>query len=272
MSAMSAKIAMNVEIFMANFNSMVYLFKKDSILLKSFVQGRGMENSTRRNMTRKRCALRGGGFSTAPTSFFPPAGFMAPRETIQWQPEQGLAYARNGMLVNQPNPALAQVAMAGGGRRRRLERLRRRMQGGGCGCGQKGGGLSYAPVGSMSNLYYGISGKGGYETNPGVSVGAAGPNVGALISPNGCAPSLRAGMVGGTRKKQRGGGGSTYTGASCLARSGSELPVYPNPSAGFNQSPSTWSLPPGVANAYQLYNPTIARVGGGRKTKRCYRR
>jgi len=231
----------------------------------------GMMNRERRNVTRKRCALRGGGFSTNPTSFFPPAGFMAPRETIQWQPEQGMAYARNGMLVNQPNPALAQVAMAGGARRRRLERLRRKMRGGGC-CGQKGGALSYAPVGSMSNLMYGITGKGGYETNPGVSVGGAGPNVGALIGPNGCAPSIRSNMVGGTRRKHRGGGGSTYTGASCSARSGSELPVYANPSAGFSQSPSTWSLPQGVANAYQLYNPVIARVGGARKTRKFYRR
>ena len=228
-----------------------------------------MDNRSRRNLTRKRCALRGGGFSTNPTSFFPPAGFMAPRETIQWQPENGLAYARNGMLVNQPNPALAQVAMAGGGRRKRLERLerlRRKMHGGGCGCGvQKGGALSYAPVGSMSNLMYGISGKGGYDTNPGVSVGGAGPNVGALIGPNGCAPSIRSSMVGGTRRKQRGGGGSTYVGPGCYTAPGSHLPVYPNPSAGFNQSPSTWSLPPGVANAYQLYNPVIARVGGGRR-------
>jgi len=232
----------------------------------------GMMNRERRNVTRKRCALRGGGFSTNPTSFFPPAGFMAPRETIQWQPEQGLAYARNGMLVNQPNPALAQTPMAGGARRRRLERLRRKMRGGGCGCGvQKGGGLSYAPVGSMSNLMYGISGKGGYETDPGVSVGGGGPNVGALIGPNECAPSLRAGMVGGTRRKHRGGGGSTYTGASCSSRSGSELPVYANPSAGFSQSPSTWSLPQGVANAYQLYNPVVARVGGGRKSRKLYR-
>lgn len=231
-----------------------------------------MENRQRRNVTRKRCALRGGGFSTNPSSFFPPAGFMAPRETIQWQPEQGTAYARNGMLVNQPNPALAQVAMAGGARRRRLERLRRKMRGGGS-CGmQRGGGLSYAPVGSMSNLMYGITGKGGYETNPGVSVGGEGPNVGALIGPNGCAPSIRSNMVGGTRRKHRGGGGSTYTGASCSSRSGSELPVYANPSAGFSQSPSTWSLPQGVANAYQLYNPVIARVGGGRKSRKYYRR
>jgi len=260
-----------------------------------------MDNRHRRNVTRKRCALRGGGFSTNPSSFFPPAGFMAPRETIQWQPEQGMAYARNGMLVNQPNPALAQVAMAGGGlsaklrnrsprsqmmsenrssyemaggaRRKRLERLRKRMYGGGCGCGaQRGGALSYAPVGSMSNLMYGISGKGGYETNPGVSVGGAGPNVGAEIDRNGCYPSIRSGMVGGTRKKQRGGAGSTYTGPGCYHSPGSQLPVYPNPSAGFNQSPSTWALPQGVANAYQLYNPVIARVGGARKTKRCYRR
>lgn len=235
-----------------------------------------MYNHQRRNVTRKRCALRGGGFSTNPSSFFPPAGFMAPRETIVWQPEQGMAYARNGMLVNQPNPALAQTPMAGGGRRRRLERLerlRKKQRGGGCGCsGQRGGALSYAPVGSMSNLMYGISGKGGYETNPGVSVGGAGPNVGAEIDRNGCYPSIRSGMVGGTRRRQRGGAGSTYTGPGCYHSPGSQLPVYPNPSAGFNQTPSTWALPQGVANAYQLYNPVVARVGGARKTKRCYRR
>ena len=220
----------------------------------------GMANN-RRSTRRKH---RGGGFATNPSSFFPPAGFMAPRETIQWQPENGLAYERNGMLVNQPNPALAQVAMAGGGRKRKQRGGNRR----GCGCGMKGGALSYAPVGSMENLQYGISGKGGFETNPGVSVGGSGPNVGALIGGNSCYSSLRSGMVGGTRRKQHGGGGSTYSGPDCYRGTGSELPMYPNPSAGFNQTPSTWSLPPGVANAFQLYNPVVERVGGRRKTKK----
>jgi len=282
---------------------------------------RGMENRFRRNMTRKRCALRGGSynssvlqpggfmnpmrggaFSTNTTPLVHTTGVTAPREVIQGLRDIGSAYPRDGMLVNQPNPALAQVAMAGGGfsaplrnrsprsqimsdsrssygmaggaRRRRLDRLRRRMHGGGCGCsGQRGGALSYAPVGSMSNLMYGISGKGGYETNPGVSVGGAGPNVGAEIDRNGCYPSIRSGMVGGTRRRQRGGGGSTYVGPGCYTAPGSLLPVYPNPSAGFNQTPSTWSLPQGVANAFQIYNPVVARVGGARKTKkRSYRR
>jgi hypothetical protein len=244
---------------------------------------RDMENRFRRNMTRKRCALRGGSynssvlqpggfmnpmrggaFSTNTTPLFNTTGVTAPREVIQGLSDNGSAYPRDGMLVNQPNPALAQVAMAGGARRRRLERLRRRM---------RGGALSYAPVGSMSNLMYGISGKGGYETNPGVSVGGAGPNVGAEIDRNGCYGSIRSGMVGGTRRRQRGGGGSTYVGPGCYTAPGSLLPVYPNPSAGFNQTPSTWSLPQGVANAFQIYNPVVARVGGARKTKkRCYRR
>jgi len=236
--------------------------------------------------------MKGGAFSTNTTPLVSTTGVTAPREVIQGLRDIGSAYPRDGMLVNQPNPALAQVAMAGGGfsaelrnrsprsqmmsdsrssyemaggaRRRRLDRLRRRM---------RGGALSYAPVGSMSNLMYGISGKGGYETNPGVSVGGAGPNVGAEIDRNGCYPSIRSGMVGGTRRQQRGGGGSTYVGPGCYTAPGSLLPVYPNPSAGFNQTPSTWSLPPGVANAFQLYNPVVARVGGARKTKkRCYRR
>jgi hypothetical protein len=120
----------------------------------------------------------------------------------------------------------------------------------------------------MENLAYGISGKGGYETNPGMSVGGSGPNVGALIAGNSCYPSLRAGMTGGTRRRQRGGAGSTYTGADCYRGTNSLLPMYPNPSAGFNQTPSTWSLPQGVANAFQIFNPTIARVGGGRKTRK----
>jgi len=208
--------------------------------------------------------MKGGAFSTNTTPLVSTTGVTAPREVIQGLPENGSAYPRYGMLVNQPNPALAQTPMAGGARRRRLDRLRRRM---------RGGALSYAPVGSMSNLMYGISGKGGYETNPGVSVGGAGPNVGAEIDRNGCYPSIRSGMVGGTRRQQRGGGGSTYVGPGCYTAPGSLLPVYPNPSAGFNQTPSTWSLPPGVANAFQLYNPVVARVGGARKTKkRSYRR
>jgi hypothetical protein len=218
-----------------------------------------------RNQRKTHRKHRGGGFATNPSSFFPPAGFMAPRETIQWQPENGLAYARNGMLVNQPNPALAQVAMAGGGRKRKHQRGGNRRD---CGCKQSGGALSYAPVGSMENLQYGISGKGGFETNPGVSVGGSGPNVGALIGGNSCYSSLRSGMVGGTRRKQRGGGGSTYSGVDCYRGTGSLLPMYPNPSAGFNQTPSTWSLPAGVANAFQIYNPVVARVGGGRKSKK----
>lgn len=234
--------------------------------------------------------MKGGGFSTNPSPLVPITGVTAPREIIQWQPENGLAYARNGMLVNQPNPALAQVpmagggfsaelrnrsprsqmmsdsrssyGMAGGGRRKRLERLRKKLRGGGCPCNAQRGG------GSLGNLMYGISGNGGYSTNPGMSVGGSGPNVGALIGGNGCYPSIRSGMIGGTRRKHRGGGGSTYAGADCYRGTNSQLPVYPNPSAGFSQAPSTWSLPPGVANAYQLYNPTIARVGGGRKTRR----
>lgn len=237
-------------------------------------------NRQRRNLTRKRCALRGGsmfqpggfmepgmmkggGFSTNPSPLVSTTGVTAPREVIQWLPENGLAYARNGMLVNQPNPALAQVAMAGGGaRRKRLERLRKKLRGGGCPCNAQRGG------GSLGNLMYGISGSGGYSTNPGMSVGGSGPNVGALIGGNGCYPSIRSGMIGGTRRKHRGGGGSTYAGADCYRGTNSMLPVYPNPSAGFSQAPSTWSLPTGVANVYQLYNPTIARVGGGRKTRR----
>jgi hypothetical protein len=207
--------------------------------------------------------MKGGGFSTNPSPLVSTTGVTAPREVIQWLPENGLAYARNGMLVNQPNPALAQVPMAGGGaRRKRLERLRKKLRGGGCPCNAQRGG------GSLGNLMYGISGNGGYSTNPGVSVGGSGPNVGALIGGNGCYPSIRSGMIGGTRRKHRGGGGSTYAGADCYRGTNSMLPVYPNPSAGFSQAPSTWSLPPGVANAYQLYNPTIARVGGGRKTRR----
>lgn len=206
--------------------------------------------------------MKGGGFSTNPSPLVPITGGSAAREIIQWQPEQGMAYARNGMLVNQPNPALAQVAMAGGARRKRLDRLRKKLRGGGCPCNAQRGG------GSLGNLMYGISGSGGYNTNPGMSVGGSGPNVGALIGGNGCYPSIRSGMIGGTRRKHRGGGGSTYAGADCYRGTNSMLPVYPNPSAGFSQAPSTWSLPPGVANAYQLYNPTIARVGGGRKTRR----
>jgi hypothetical protein len=220
-----------------------------------------------KTQTRKRRALRGGGFSTTPSPLFPTGGFMAPRETIDYRPENGLAHARPGMLVNEPNPSLAQTPMAGGRRRHR-----KTMRGGGCTACQRGGGLSYAPVGSMDNLAYGIAGKGGFETVPESVAGPNSPNVGALIAPNTCYPSFRSTMTGGSRRRHRrrtlrGGGGSTYAGADCYHGTGSALPMYPNPSAGFNQSPSTWSLPQGVANAFQIYNPVVARVGGARKRK-----
>jgi hypothetical protein len=200
-------------------------------------------NSKRQNERKRKCALRGGAYSTNPAPLFEttPGGAMAPVETIVKTPENAFPEARMGAQYTPPNLQLAQTAMAGG----RRSRKQRKQHGSGCGCNLQSGG-----------------GGLGFSTLP-TSVGGSGPNVAPVYAQNPCMQNFRAGDV----PTMVGGGGSGYAGADCYKGPGSELPVVPTQSAGFSQTPSTWSLPPGVANAYMQYNPVAARVGGSRKRK-----
>lgn len=200
-------------------------------------------NSKRYHERKRKCAYRGGAYSTNPAPLFgtSPGGAMAPVETIVRTAENSFPEAREGAQNNPPNLALAQTPMAGGRRSKKYKH--RKQHGGGCGCGVQSGG-----------------GGLGFATLP-ASVGGSGPNVSPVYAQNPCMSNFRAGDV----PKMVGGGG--FVGPDCYKAPGSELPVVPTQSAGFAQTPSTWSLPPGVANAFMTYNPVAARVGGSRKRK-----
>ena len=207
-------------------------------------------NSKRMNERRRKCAYRGGSYSTEPTPLFgtTAGGPMAPVESIVKTSENPFPEARDGAQNNPPNLALIQTPTVGGKRtrknRHRKHKHRKNQKGGSCGCSLQsgGGGLGFASL-------------------P-ISVGGSGPNVMSTYAQNPCLPNFRAGDV-----PTMIGGGSGFEGADCYKAPGSELPQVPTQSAGFSQSPSTWSLPPGVANAYMTYNPVAARVGGSRKRK-----
>lgn len=206
-------------------------------------------NSKHYREKKRKCAYRGGAYNTEPTPLFAtsPASGMVPVETIVRTPENAFPEAREGAQLNPPNPALAQTIMAGG-KRTKKHRKHRKQNGGSCGCMQSGGG--------------GL----GFATLP-TSVGGSGPNVMPVYAQNPCLSNFRAGDV-----PKMIGGGSGFEGADCYKAPGSMLPQVPTQSAGFSQTPSTWSLPPGVANAYMTYNPVAARVGGSRKRKLTKRR
>ena len=208
-------------------------------------------NSKRNNERKRKCALRGGAYATTPAPLFEttPGGPMAPVETIVRTPENAFPEARLGAQFNPPNLDLIQTRMAGGRRSRKQKKTRkmkhRRQHGGGCGCSLQSGG-----------------GGLGFSTLP-MSVGGSGPNVSPIYAQNPCMQNFRSADVPSLMK----GGGSGYAGPDCYKGPGSELPVVPTQSAGFSQTPSTWNLPPGVANAFMQYNPVAARVGGSRKRK-----
>jgi hypothetical protein len=207
-------------------------------------------NSKRNNERKRKCALRGGGYNTNPAPLFEttPGGAMAPIETIVRTPENAFPEARLGAQFTPPNLQLAQTPMAGGRRSKRskktMKHRHRRQCGGACGCNVQNGG-----------------GGLGFSTLP-TSVGGSGPNVAPIYAQNPCLSNFRAGDV-----PVMVGGGSGFSGPDCYKGPGSELPVVPTQSAGFSQTPSTWSLPPGVANAFMQYNPVAARVGGSRKRR-----
>ena len=150
---------------------------------------------------------------------------------------------RPGQLVNQANPELAQVAMAGGRRRSRRQR------GGACGCMR--GGRSRRQRGGGVN---------GFSVNVGSSIGGAGPNAAPVYAgvpcdaragtpnPNnagglGADPRAPGDLYSLTPNVQRGGAYSSGNGydASCYRAPGSELPVYNAETAGFRFEPSTAS-------------------------------
>ncbi len=264
-------------------------------------------NRVVQKMMNRRCALKssnrnmyGGGLAV---------NSLAPYTSSNQVPIESRVYTdectynlRPGEIRAEANPALAQVAMAGGKRKdrkshkSRKSRKTRKQRGGVCPCafrGQKGGN------------------KGGFGVDPAFNVGGDGPiaapaniavpcdtragsmnpsSVSGMLNPDPRAygmgysatvnQSAPIGQTGGayvdTRipnfqyaATQAGGayGGNAYD-ASCYKAPGSEMPVYPAQSVGFNFSPSTAagaSYSDGVT-PFNEVNQVVARTGGYRKT------
>lgn len=231
-------------------------------------------NRQLRNERRRRWARRGGGFAQTGTLMSIPANdwTFAVKDQITTPFDDCATTMRPGQLVNQPNPELAQAAMAGGRRRRGNSR---RQRGGACGC-MRGGRRTRRHVGGGMN---------GFSVDVATSVGGAGPNAAPIYagvpcdaragSPNphnlagfGADPRAPVDVYSLTPNGMRGGGGNAYD-ASCYRAPGSELPVYNAESAGFRFAPSTASgaaLPDGVT-AYHEVVPYAARLGGGRRRR-----
>jgi hypothetical protein len=235
-------------------------------------------NRQLRNEHRRRWARRGGGFAQTGTLMPIPADdwTFAVKDQVTTSYSDCGATMRPGQLVNQPNPELAQVVMAGGRRRRQHSR---RQRGGLCGCMRGGSRGTRRQRGGSSN---------GFSVNVESSVGGAGPNVAPVYagvpcdaragSPNpfnaaglGADPRAPADLYSLTPNVMRGGAyssGNAYD-ASCYRAPGSELPVYNAETAGFRFAPSTAAgaaLPDGVT-AYNEVVPYAARLGGGRRSR-----
>lgn len=234
-------------------------------------------NRLLRNQHRRRWARRGGGYAQTGSLMPIPANdwTFAVKDQVTTPYNDCATTMRPGQLVNQPNPDLAQVAMAGGRRRRESKKQR----GGACGC-MRGG--------TRRRRQYG-GGVNGFSVNVENNVGGTGPNVAPVYagvpcdaragSPNslntsGFGPDPRApsDLYSVTPNVMRGGAyssGNAYD-ASCYRAPGSELPVYNAESAGFRFAPSTAAgaaLPDGVT-AYNEVIPYAARLGGGRRSRR----
>jgi hypothetical protein len=231
-------------------------------------------NRQLRNERRRRWARRGGGYAQTGSLMPIPADdwTFAVKDQVTMPYNDCASTMRPGQLVNQPNPELAQVAMAGG-RRSRVRKQKQR--GGACGCMQRGG--------SRRQRGGGVN---GFSVNVDASIGGVGPNVAPVYAgvpcdvragtpnPNnagglGADPRAPADLYSLTPNVQRGGAyssGNAYD-ASCYRAPGSELPVYNAESAGFRFEPSTASgatLPDGVT-AYNNVVPYAARLSGGRR-------
>lgn len=279
-------------------------------------------NHVLRKLTNRRCALKnnnrgmyGGGLAV---------NTLAPYMSSNQVPIESRTYTddcyynlRPGEVHAEPNPELAQTAMAGGaiakpiGRSSRLKT--RRMKGAGCGCmfgrrKQTGGRCPCLDGGARRKRTQRGGNKGGFGVDPSLNVGGDGPNAaptnvpipcegGPAGSPNPLAPQVSMGadlraygvgysvtsnqtapIVGGgyvdTRAPnfnyavtQAGGAyGSGFEGPDCYKPTGSQMPVYPAQSSGFDFTPSTAagaSYSDGVTPFMEV-NHRVARVGGGR--------
>ncbi len=245
-------------------------------------------NRAVRKLHERRCALkntRGGGYAVG-----------APLSAQAYYVPEYKGYSdcydqlRPGEIQTQANPALAQVAMAGGKRRNRTRRYGggvpavnsiypplvyggsrcgcMRMRGGNCGC-IRGGRRTRKQRG------------GRFSVDASQSVGGVGPVAAPVYSPVPCDPRAGtphaigiAGMSPDPRapvdlysvSSQSGG---TYEGPDCYRAPGSQIPVYPAESAGFRFAPSTAAgaaLPDGVT-AYNEVVPYAARMGGAYRRK-----
>lgn len=235
---------------------------------------RKVMNRQLRNERRRRWARRGGGYAQTDSLMPVPADdwTFAVKQQITTPYSDCETAMRPGQLVNQPNPELAQVAMAGGSRRRR-------QRGGACGCMQRGSGRRRR----YSRRQRG-GGVNGFSVNVDASVGGSGPNAAPVYagvpcdiragSPNpnnaaglGADPRAPADLYSLTPNQSGGGAATAAYDASCYRATGSELPVYNAETAGFRFEPSTASgaaLPDGVT-AYNNVVPYAARLGGGRR-------
>lgn len=234
-------------------------------------------NRELQNLRRRRWAHHGGGFAQTGTLMPIPASdwTFAVKEQITTPYSDCATTMRPGQLVNEPNPDLAQVRMAGGRRHRRQRTHHRRAHRAKRTRKQRGGGVN------------------GFSVNVAASVGGTGPNVAPVYAgvpcdaragaPNvnnasGLGPDPRApgDIYSLTPNTQRGGAyssGNAYD-ASCYRAPGSELPVYNAETAGFRFAPSTVAgaaLPDGVT-AYNEVVPYAARLGGARRSRHRRRR
>ena len=204
-----------------------------------------MVRSTRSRRATRRAGKRGGGWSQGP----------ALSQTAYYVPEYKMysecyPMDRPGMIQSNPNPALAQTAMAGGGcgcgmirgGSRRRQRLLRRKRTGTCGYyGARGGRRTRKQRG------------GRYGVDPSTSVGGDGPNVaptwahvpceahrpmplnpvsatalGNSPNPEVFVSGLRPAFIGGSRRRRQ-RGGAAYTPAPL---------AYTAPRAGFTFVPN----------------------------------
>ena len=227
---------------------------------------------------RKRCSFRkhGGGLAMGASLVpFDPSvdtSFSA-KVPIQASYSDCDIPARMGQLYTNPQVNLAQTVMAGGG----------------CGCNMRVRGGSRRKHARRTRHR---GGNRGFVMDPTMSVGATGPNVGALVNPIPCDP--RSGFANPSNQtpgmpdtrapsdlysltaNQTGGSYGTGNGFSdaCYRATGSSMPVYEAQTAGFGFQPSTVSgssMPDGVTG-YMTVVPQAARMGGSRRRNRRTRR
>ncbi len=177
---------------------------------------------------------------------------------------------RPGEIRAEANPDLAQVAMAGGKRRHRTRRVC-----GGCGCmwGKRGRTQRAGGYGLFPNFNVGGQGPIAEPARLTIPCDARAGSANPFAAPMESDPrapmqfySVTPNTLGGSTNMVGGG----YEGQDCYKAPGSQMPVYPAESVGFNFRPSTEAgaaLPDGVTG-YNEVMRYAARLGGGRKTYR----